>query len=613
MEVDERQEFLMSRARPPTSEAAVFVENRIAVPGQPPAVYVENLDRFTSIEEGKRQEQISVELWKLADAQKSELFTAMEQVRTKLDKRSPGGVQDSRRDFRHCTWDQVMEEVQSLSARWSTTPKRTSKAMVCLQKLGRSSDAFRSWLQLLPAGDYGSSICGVFTLVIGAAGQYAKIEDSILESLAEIPEIMESARKYIRIYSRLRDTTLERRTFELYLSILRTLTYIMLFIAESSFRKVLQSTLQQSSYKSEIVASVKDIRIRAERIKEEANQCMQRRLMDMDQTLLIQSNVLHGLDQKSDQSLHILQNMYRFLENSVQLLMSGQASEAVDHPVRKLEASSQRRIERAAVADVDQRVERAKELLQLLSFDPDVVRQDIETCSRLGDAMDGSSKAKAAALIGNRRFKAYLTENASSAPLLVNGNEDLSCAEGLSPLSLVAARLAQISEQTGAMYVLKYFCGQHPPYIGDPVASSPTGLMASLVGQLITQMMHHNVEVDLSFLTRADLAHVKRLKPAVLYLIFQELTSQLPPRSVLLCILDEVALYETGAQGNDMKSVLKKLTRLVRKSEDIVFKLLVTCRGRALNAGIFAEHILDLDESVEAQDSSSWQIANMVI
>jgi len=125
------------------------------------------------------------------------------------------------------------------------------------------------------------------------------------------------------------------------------------------------------------VASVKDIRIRAERIKEEANQCMQRRLMDMDQTLLIQSNVLHGLDQKSDQSLHILQNMYRFLENSVQLLMSGQgksvpthlivpsyrqgiddvatASEAVDHPVRKLEASSQRRIERAAVADVDQR------------------------------------------------------------------------------------------------------------------------------------------------------------------------------------------------------------------------------------------------------------------
>jgi hypothetical protein len=49
-----------------------------------------------------------------------------------------------------------MEEVQTTASRWSTTPKKTSKMMMCLDRLGRNSDAFQSWIQVLPGGDYGS-------------------------------------------------------------------------------------------------------------------------------------------------------------------------------------------------------------------------------------------------------------------------------------------------------------------------------------------------------------------------------------------------------------------------------------------------------------------------
>ncbi len=156
-----------------------------------------------------------------------------------------------------------------------------------------------------------------------AAGHFSKAEDAILEALARIPEVIDGSRRYIQIYSQSRDHFLERRTFELYLSILKALTHIMRFFADSAFRKlylgcslythtnalltgkVYQPILKQSSYKSDLLASLKDIETRASRIKEEANQCMQRRVMEIDQS--------------SAQSFQILQRMYRLLLSNTRL------------------------------------------------------------------------------------------------------------------------------------------------------------------------------------------------------------------------------------------------------------------------------------------------------
>lgn len=46
--------------------------------------------------------------------------------------------------------------------------------------------------------------------------------------------MMEGARKYILIYQDYRDQLLERKTFDLYLSILVSLNHIMQFFADSS-------------------------------------------------------------------------------------------------------------------------------------------------------------------------------------------------------------------------------------------------------------------------------------------------------------------------------------------------------------------------------------------
>lgn len=99
----------------------------------------------------------SVEMWKQADQEVNQLFALIIQVRAKMDRKGSSNHQQPEiLNLRQCTWEQVMGEVQSLATRWSTSPKKSSKMNTYLEKLGHNSDAFKSWLELLPAGDYGS-------------------------------------------------------------------------------------------------------------------------------------------------------------------------------------------------------------------------------------------------------------------------------------------------------------------------------------------------------------------------------------------------------------------------------------------------------------------------
>ena len=251
-------------------------------------------------------------------------------------------------------------------------------------------------------------------------------------------------------------------------------------------------------------------------------------------------------------------------------------------------------------------------MINLIQCDPEVVSKDIDLCLSLGDALEEMSKAKAAKLIQDETFKAYLTTEPLSSPLLINGNEDLSCAEGLSPLCLVAARIARIAQQNEHTFVAAFFCGEHRPYGNDSTTPALVGMMGSLIDQLIKQMIDKGLAIDLSFLEERDWKSLKRLKLKTLCTVFEGLKLQISPDNILFCVLDEVSLYETGLLRRDTDAVLRRLTRLARNRNGVIFKLIVTCRGRMLDGSqYFLGHTLNLDEAVEVDDSSTWQIANM--
>lgn len=255
----------------------------------------------------------------------------------------------------------------------------------------------------------------------------------------------------------------------------------------------------------------------------------------------------------------------------------------------------------------------AKKLLKLLKYDPATVQKDLEECLQLGDILDEQAKARASAMVQSDKFRIWLADDASSRSLLVNAHLDLEAAEAHSTLSIVDAELVKAFQDSASVFVVKYFCSLHTENIDSSRASSSTGMMASLLGQLLNQMLDRDVELDLSFLSKTDLKKVESEDLDILCIVFRELTLQLPAKTLLICVLDEVSLYETLSLGKDTDAVMRRLTRLLAKPMEAVFKLLVTCRGQSLDFQQYFEGIdvLDLQEDTEVDDTAMWKIRNI--
>lgn len=201
----------------------------------------------------------------------------------------------------------------------------------------------------------------------------------------------------------------------------------------------------------------------------------------------------------------------------------------------------------------------------MLQYDPDMAPRDNAACLQSAQSIDESGKARAAALLYNPKFRAKMLGDASTS-ILVNGHEDLSTAEGTSPLSLITARFAVLAETSNSVFVVRYFIDQHRPKLDNSPFQSSVGMMASLVCQLLSQMIKRNIPVNLAFLAPFDWERAGKLNLNITCNIFHHLTYQLPPKSVLVCLIDEITLYETAALAKDTDAVIRRLTRLVRES-----------------------------------------------
>jgi hypothetical protein len=159
----ERQLYLSSR-RPPRNDAAVFVENHVALgPQSSLAVFSERFDAFIPVEEAQRHDQEVARMWEEANDEINALFDLMAKVQEKFggSPTATGIVAKANTplpsaNLRHCTWNDVMAEVQEAANMWKKRPSRDSKMMGLIDKVGQNSAALEAWIQLLPMGDYGA-------------------------------------------------------------------------------------------------------------------------------------------------------------------------------------------------------------------------------------------------------------------------------------------------------------------------------------------------------------------------------------------------------------------------------------------------------------------------
>lgn len=252
-------------------------------------------------------------------------------------------------------------------------------------------------------------------------------------------------------------------------------------------------------------------------------------------------------------------------------------------------------------------------MIKSLKYDPEERQKDLEACLQLSHTLDEQSKSRASGMVQSDQFRVWLAEDTSSRSLLVNGHLDLETAEVYSPLSIVDTELMKAFEDSSSVLVVNYFCSLHIENTDSSKPSSPSRMMASLIGQLLSQMVDRDNDVDLSFLDKTDWKKVEDNDLDILCIIFRELVLQLPRQILLVCVLDELSLYETSSLGNCTDAVMRRLTRLIAKPMEAVFKLLITCRGQGLDFHRYFEAIdtLDLQEDVEVDDAAMWKIENI--
>lgn len=249
----------------------------------------------------------------------------------------------------------------------------------------------------------------------------------------------------------------------------------------------------------------------------------------------------------------------------------------------------------------------------LLHYDAVLVSRYLKTCLELGEKLDDRGKARASAMVDSNKLEIWLAGYEFSSSLLVNGRCDIEATDGESPLSFVDAQLVKAFERNGQALVISYFASFHRDAEISSQGTPTARMMACLIGGLLTQMVDREFEVDVSFLTKSDWKKAENLDLDTLCIAFREFTMQLPAHTVLFCVLDEIFLYETSYLAAEIDAIMRRLTRLVTKHTQVLFKLLVTSRGRSLDFQKYFrdKDILDLPADVELNDFAMWKVQNI--
>ncbi|KAF5689595.1 hypothetical protein FCIRC_1290 [Fusarium circinatum] len=263
-------------------------------------------------------------------------------------------------------------------------------------------------------------------------------------------------------------------------------------------------------------------------------------------------------------------------------------------------------------------MEHAKQrLLRCLNYNPEALTRDISSILSFNYQVNENARARVAAMLRHDRFQTFMRETQTSTHLLVNGRGDLSAKEGVSPFSVVMVELARMSNtgliESAPVFLLECFCSEHQPFHPNDPPASAVGIMASIIGQLICQMIEKGQAADLSFISDSKWRKLELLELHTLCTVFKRVVDQIPRDGVVLCIIDEISVYETSRLGEETEMVVKKLVQLTHGGRYPVFKLLVTCYDHALDVGrFFSGYTLDLDEDIKTDDTANWIIASQL-
>ncbi|EKG12893.1 hypothetical protein MPH_09992 [Macrophomina phaseolina MS6] len=604
-------------------QAVSFIENRTVLGDA--IQHDAGLQLWTGISdgsEGNRRRQI----WAEAEIEKEALAQAIENYQTKVLKKA------GKSDVRQTKWNGMMKQVQEAVKLYENDKMTGVKGKVkwALHRIRDGSKTMEHWCNLLPGGDYGGTIAGVFSMLATAASKSHDVRESIFEAAQDVPDYIRATGDYLDIYEINRMDELEEKSAELCKAILVLFRLIMQHLTVSSARRMVSAAVQGDSYGEDLQNSKEQVERLAKKIRREAKIIEYKRISEV----LGQTREIAAGLKRAEASYSRIENMLK--DGSVPLADIGKCLQALlsssqnfnvktgqvrEGAARRLLPGSSSHIthHRTRQKSISDSKKDTKRFLKLLQFEQERHEEDLETCTDLHASFDLRSLDEATWVVQSEELQLWLALP-ESRDLLINGNRSDSL-ELLSPLSVVCSELVRVCSIPKDTIVASYFCGLHTDYDTDEGAGF-AGMIASLLGQIVHQSKTDEYSLNLS-LTEEDREGLRELDLECLCSLFEKVVRQLPKDRIFYCIIDGVSLYEAreGSRGSeDAVYTLKRLYEIVdgaRGKNAAPVKLLLTCPGESLNAGdpemgfsVEAGEILNVD-CVDGDRQGVWQMEEL--
>lgn len=155
------------------------------------------------------------------------------------------------------SWEDVRDAVKAAKDREDGQDKDSWSARDSCDKIVDNISAFETWLDLLPGGDYGAVVGGVFKMVVTvwvvipaplaefshsqAAKRAHDVRVTIFQALADIPYWVGRANRYRDLYKESKPRELVQMTAQLCSAVLVALRHIMVYFTEGILSMAFQS------------------------------------------------------------------------------------------------------------------------------------------------------------------------------------------------------------------------------------------------------------------------------------------------------------------------------------------------------------------------------------
>jgi hypothetical protein len=218
------------------------------------------------------------------------------------------------------------------------------------------------------------------------------------------------------------------------------------------------------------------------------------------------------------------------------------------------------------------------DLLDILDVSADSPIQDLRRIIRAGQSTELSASHAAKGIIESKRFKDWLSTDASAA-LFIEGSSSLASYGRNTPMSLVSSVVIENLHDKEPAIAIYFFCGSHTS-LKDPI-KGPHGMMRSLICQILRLF-----SVNLDFISSRYHKQLQSLNLHTLCDCFGKLVRRLPVDTVLFCIIDSICFFEKKEWAEGCRKAVNDLQDLADDDElGAVFKLLITSPLRSRYVG----------------------------